>query len=101
MIKILDLRVVFDAEDDGDVRFSIKGYVISEKQFKLEKKKEVMPFCKQMGLIFIIFYKIHTFIDEKNISKGSFFMLNMILLSYFKVQISSKKKKFPESQFPG
>ena len=25
--------------------FSIKGYGISEKQFKLEKKQEVMPFC--------------------------------------------------------
>ena len=25
--------------------FSIQGYVISEKQFNLEKKKEVMPFC--------------------------------------------------------
>ena len=71
MIKILDLRVAFDAEEDGDVRFSVKGYVISEKQFKLENKQEVTPFCQQMGLIFI-FYKIHTFIDEKNISKGSF-----------------------------
>ena len=25
--------------------FSIKGYIISKKQFKLEKKQEVMPFC--------------------------------------------------------
>ena len=25
--------------------FPIKGYVISEKQFKLEKKQEVTPFC--------------------------------------------------------
>ena len=25
--------------------FSIEGYIISEKQFKLEKKQEVMPFC--------------------------------------------------------
>ena len=25
--------------------FSIKGYIISEKQFKLEKKQEVTPLC--------------------------------------------------------
>ena len=27
---------------------------------------------QQMGLIFIIFYKIHTFVDKKNISNGNF-----------------------------
>ena len=32
--------------------FSIKGYVISEKQFKLEKKQEVMPFCLTDGPYF-------------------------------------------------
>ena len=32
--------------------FSIKGYVISEKQFKLEKKQEVTPFVSTDGAYF-------------------------------------------------
>ena len=34
---MLEMTVMLD--------FSIKGYVISKKQFKLEKKQEVTPFC--------------------------------------------------------
>ena len=33
--------------------FSIKGYVISEKQFKLENKQEVMPFCLNRWGLFL------------------------------------------------
>ena len=44
-----------------------------------------------MGLIFIIFYKIHTFIDKKNISKGSF----VLCWTWFCCQILNLKSKYP------
>ena len=48
-----------------------------------------------MELIFIIFYKICTFIDEKNISKGSF-----LCWTWFCCHILNLKSKYPAKKVP-
>ena len=78
---MLEMMVMLD--------FSIKGYVISEKQFQLEKKQEVMPFClNRWGLFSQYFIKFtHLLMKRIFLTVVFFFILNMILLSYFKFKV--------------